>query len=132
MLELKDKRALIVGVANEQSIAWGVAQALGRAGSRLAITYLNQKAEPYVRPLADSVGAEIVMPLDVSKEEEEDQLFRRISESWSGLDIVVHSVAFAPGDDLHGRVLSLPRVGLRRRWTFPCILSSGLPAGRNR
>ncbi len=105
MIELTKKRALIVGVANMQSIAWGVAQALHQAGAELAITYLNQKAEPHVRPLAESVDAPIVMPLDVTREEDEAPLFERIGEVWGGLDIFVHSIAFAPGGDLHGRVL---------------------------
>jgi len=105
MIELTDKRALVVGVANDQSIAWGVAQALRRAGAELAITYLNAKAEPYVRPLAGSVNAPIIMPLDVAKEEDEEPLFARIGEIWGRLDILIHSIAYAPGADLQGRVL---------------------------
>lgn len=105
MIELTDKRALVVGVANDQSIAWGVAQALRRAGAELAITYLNAKAEPYVRPLAESVNAPIIMPLDVAKEEDEEPLFARIGEIWGRLDILIHSIAYAPGADLQGRVL---------------------------
>jgi enoyl-[acyl-carrier protein] reductase I len=110
MIELTEKRALVVGVANDQSIAWGVAQALRRAGAELAITYLNAKAEPYVRPLAESVNAPIIMPLDVTREEDEEPLFARIKEIWSDLDILIHSIAYAPGEDLQGRVLdaSLP------------------------
>ena len=105
MIELNDKRALVVGVANDQSIAWGVAQALHRAGAKLAITYLNDKAEPHVRPLAESVDAAFIMPLDVSKDEHEAPLFEEIKKVWGGLDILVHSIAFAPGADLHGRVI---------------------------
>src|SRR5271165_835217 len=105
MFDLTGKHALVVGVANDQSIAWGVAQALHHAGAKLAITYLNEKAEPYVRPLAESVDAAIIMPLDVTRQEDEEPLFARIGEVWRGLDILVHSIAFAPGGDLHGRVL---------------------------
>jgi len=105
MIELMGKRALVVGVANDQSIAWGVAQALRETGARLAITYLNEKAEQYVRPLAERVGAEIIMPLDVTRDEHAEPLFARIAELWGGLDILVHSIAFAPGGDLHGRVI---------------------------
>ncbi|MGP0090509.1 MAG: enoyl-ACP reductase FabI [Xanthobacteraceae bacterium] len=104
MFELTDKRALVVGIANEHSIAWGVAQALHRSGAEVAITYLNEKAEVHVRPLAQSIGAPIVMPLDVSHDEHEGPLFTRIAEVWGRLDVVVHSIAFAPSDDLHGRV----------------------------
>ena len=78
MTELTDKRALIVGVANEQSVAWGVAEALYRAGAMLAITYLDEGAEPRVRPLAERVDACIVMPLDGTQGEDEDLLFERI------------------------------------------------------
>lgn len=105
MIDLKGKRALVVGVANEQSIAWGVAQALRGAGAELAITYLNAKAEPHVRPLAETAGAPIIMQLDVTREEEEGPLFDRIREVWGVLDIFVHSIAFAPGADLRGRVI---------------------------
>ena len=104
MFELTGKRALIVGVANEHSIAWGVAQNLRRAGAELAITYLNAKAERYVRPLAESIGAAIIQPLDVTRDEQEAPLFEHIQHDWGGLDILVHSIAFAPHDDLHGRV----------------------------
>ena len=104
MIDLEGKRALVVGVANEHSIAWGVAQALHDAGARIAITYLNEKAEPHVRPLAESIGAPI-MELDVTHDEHEEPLFRKIRETWGRLDILVHSIAFAPGSDLHGRVI---------------------------
>ncbi len=105
MIDLEGKRALVVGVANEHSIAWGVAQALHDAGARIAITYLNEKAEPHVRPLAESIGAPIIMEFDVTHEEHEEPLFRKIRETWGRLDILVHSIAFAPGSDLHGRVI---------------------------
>ena len=105
MFDLTDKRALVIGVANDQSIAWGVAQALHRAGAELAITYLNEKAEPHVRPLAESVDASIIMGLDVTKDEHEEPLFEEIMRVWGGLDILVHSIAFAPGTDLRGRVI---------------------------
>jgi enoyl-[acyl-carrier protein] reductase I len=104
MIALTDKRALVVGVANEQSVAWGVAEALHRAGAMLAITYLDEEAEPRVRSLAARVDARIIMPLDVTQEEDEDLLFARIADVWGGLDILVHSIAFAPGGDSHARV----------------------------
>ena len=105
MIDLEGKRALVVGVANDQSIAWGVAQALQNAGAEIAVTYLNEKAEPHVRPLAVSIGAPIILPLDVTRDDHEEPLFRKIEEVWGGLDILVHSIAFAPGADLHGRVI---------------------------
>ena len=102
MIALTDKRALVVGVANEQSIAWSVAEALHRAGAMLAITYRDQEVELGVRSLAERVDARIIMSLDVTQEEDEDLLFARIADVWGGLDILVHSIAFAPGGDLPG------------------------------
>lgn len=111
MMSLKGKRALVVGVANDQSIAWGCAMAFAAAGARLAITYLNDKAEPHVRPLAETLGAELVLPLDVRDDTQLDQVFDRIGEAWGGLDILLHSIAFCPKEDLHGRVIDCSRDG---------------------
>ena len=109
--DLSGRRALVVGIANEHSIAWGVAQALHAAGARLAVTYLNDKAEPHVRPLAERVGAEIVVPLDVEIPGQDEALFRELLSRWGGLDVLVHSLAFAPRDDLHGRVVDSSAAG---------------------
>jgi len=108
---LPGRRALVVGIANDQSIAFGVARALRAAGADLAVTWLNAKAEPHVRPLAADLGAAIAMPLDVAAPAEEDALFAAIEERWGGLDILVHSVAFAPGQDLHGRLVDSSPAG---------------------
>jgi enoyl-[acyl-carrier protein] reductase I len=108
---LAGKRALVVGVANDQSIAWGVAQALHAAGASLAVTYLNAKAERFVRPLAESIDAALVLPFDAAQPAEEEALFERIGSAWSGLDILVHSIAFAPRDELHGRVVDTTAEG---------------------
>jgi enoyl-[acyl-carrier protein] reductase I len=105
------RRALVVGVANEHSIAWGVAAALAADGWRLAVTYLNEKAEPHVRPLAERAGAEIILPLDVNAAGQADALYATIAERWGGLDAGVHSIAFAPREDLHGRVADSSREG---------------------
>jgi enoyl-[acyl-carrier protein] reductase I len=108
---LPGKQALVVGVANEQSIAWGVAKACRDARAELAITYLNVKAEPYVRPLAERVGAPIIMQLDVTVEEHEVPPFEKIQWLWGRLDILVHSIAYALGKDLHGRIIDSSREG---------------------
>lgn len=108
---LKAKRALVAGIANEHSIAYGCAKAFRDAGAELAITYLNAKAEPYVRPLAESLGAQIIMPLDVSVPDQEAALFEAIRETWGGLDILLHSIAFCPKADLQGRVIDVSREG---------------------
>ena len=111
MFDLAGSKALVVGVANDQSIAFGCAKALKAQGADLAITYLNQKAEKFVRPLAEELGAEIILPLDVQSEENMDALFSAIAEKWGRLDTLVHSIAFCPKDDLHGRVVDCSAAG---------------------
>ncbi|MBD8878822.1 enoyl-ACP reductase FabI [Roseibium polysiphoniae] len=111
MFDLTGQKALVVGVANDQSIAWGCAKALKAQGAELAITYLNAKAEPHVRPLAESLGAEIIAPLDVRSEADTDALFDEITERWGRLDTLVHSIAFSLKDDLHGRVVDCSAEG---------------------
>ncbi|GAB4090073.1 enoyl-ACP reductase [Hydrogenophaga soli] len=105
MFSLAGKKALVVGIANDQSIAWGVAQALHRGGAQVAVTYLNAKAEPHVRPLAEQIGSPLICPLDVSVPGQDEVLFQQIQQQWGALDILVHSIAFAPRQDLHGRVV---------------------------
>lgn len=105
MFSLAGKRILVVGIANEHSIAWGCAKAFKKQGADLAITYLNEKAEPHVCPLAKELGADLILPLDVSKPGETDAVFRAIANKWGRLDALLHSIAFAPKTDLHGRVI---------------------------
>ncbi|WP_123194535.1 enoyl-ACP reductase FabI [Pannonibacter phragmitetus] len=105
MFSLQGHKALVVGIANENSIAYGCAKALRSQGADLAVTWLNSKAEPYVRPLAEELGAEIVAPLDVAQPGQLEGLFQDITERWGRLDTLVHSIAFAPREDLHGRVI---------------------------
>lgn len=111
MFDLTGQKALIVGVANDQSIAYGIAEALRRQGADLAITYLNEKAEPHVRPLAEALGAEIIAPLDVRNGDETEALFDEITRRWGRLNTLVHSIAFCPKDDLHGRVIDCSAEG---------------------
>lgn len=111
MFSLKGQKALVVGIANRQSIAWGVAQALRAQGADLAITWLNEKAERFVRPLAEELGAEIAGPLDVSHPGEMEAIFAEITEKWGRLDTLLHSIAFSPKDDLHGRVVDCSAEG---------------------
>jgi enoyl-[acyl-carrier protein] reductase I len=114
MLDLQGRKALVVGIANDQSIAWGVAKALHAAGAQNAVTFLNEKAEPHVRPLAESIGAEIVVPLNIEDDAQLDALFEQLTAKWGRLDILVHSIAFAPRQDLHGRVVDSSRAGFLR------------------
>jgi enoyl-[acyl-carrier protein] reductase I len=111
VFSLQGQKALIVGIANEHSIAWGCAQALRQQGADLAVTWLNEKAEPYVRPLAERLGAEILAPLDVAQPGEMETVFAEIAEKWGRLDTLVHSIAFAPKADLHGRVIDCSAEG---------------------
>ncbi|MBK7250127.1 MAG: enoyl-ACP reductase [Gammaproteobacteria bacterium] len=96
------KRALIVGVATERSIAWGIAQAMHREGAELAFTYANDKLRERVEPLARSLGAKIVLPLDVTVDTQIDECFGRLGSEWDGLDVLVHAVAYAPREALAG------------------------------
>ncbi|RIA56422.1 enoyl-ACP reductase FabI [Dichotomicrobium thermohalophilum] len=111
MFSLQGKKALIIGIANDNSIAYGCAKALRRQGADLAITYLNEKAEKHVRPLAEQLGAEIIAPLDVTQDGQFTALFDRIRETWGRVDICLHAVAFCPKEDLHARVVDTSREG---------------------
>ncbi|MFG1416707.1 enoyl-ACP reductase FabI [Xanthobacter sp. V0B-10] len=111
MFSLAGQKALVVGVANDQSIAWGCAKALREQGADLAITYLNDKAEHHVRPLAESIGAELILPLDVTDDIQLEAVYATIAERWGRLDTVLHSIAFCPREDLHGRVVDSSREG---------------------
>lgn len=110
-LPLEGLNALVVGVANDQSIAWGCARAFHDAGARIAMSFLNDKARPHVAPLAEAVQAELVMPMNLERDDEVDAFFDAIRRRWGRLDILLHSVAFCPRDDLHGRVVDSSREG---------------------
>ncbi|MEL6919667.1 MAG: enoyl-ACP reductase FabI [Pseudomonadota bacterium] len=114
MFSLKGKKALVVGIANDASIAWGCAKALKTQGAELAITYLNEKAHKHVRPLAEQLDAPIIMPLDVSDQSEFDAVFNAIEEQWGKLDVLLHSIAFCPREDLHGRVIDCSQEGFKQ------------------
>jgi len=111
---LAGKRALIVGVATERSIAFGIAQAMHREGAQLAFSYLNDKMRTRVEPLAHSLGSQLTMPLDVTADEQCDAAFELLRREWGELDIVVHAVAFAPREALTGNFLqATTREGFR-------------------
>jgi enoyl-[acyl-carrier protein] reductase I len=99
---MSDKRALIVGVATERSIAWGIAEAFHREGAELAFTYANDKLKERVEPLAQSIGSNIVLPLDVTSDAQIDAAFAALKDRWGHFDILVHAVAFAPREALAG------------------------------
>jgi enoyl-[acyl-carrier protein] reductase I len=117
---LQGKNALVVGIANEHSIAYGCARAFRELGAELAITYLNDKAKAYVEPLAEKLEAAILAPLDVAKPGELEALFERISRTWVRLDILVHSIAWAPKGDLQGGLLDCTADGFARAMDVSC------------
>lgn len=111
MFSLAGQKALVIGIANEDSIAYGCAQAFREQGAELAVTYLNDRSERYVRPLAEKLGAEIILPLDVRESGQFSRLFDQIRQVWGRIDICLHSIAFCPAEDLHGRVVDTSREG---------------------
>jgi enoyl-[acyl-carrier protein] reductase I len=120
---LEGKRGLVIGIANDQSIAWGCAKAFRAFGAELAVTYLNDKARKYVAPLARALEAPIFMPVDVNVPGQMEAVFERIGKEWGRLDFAVHSIAFSPKEALHGRVVDVPRDGFLTTmdvscWTF--------------
>ena len=106
---LDGKTALIFGVANRRSIAWGIAQALAGAGAKLAFTFQGERIEAGVRELAGSVGSDLVLPCDVTKDEDLDAVFEAVGNELGGLDILIHAVAFAAREDLEGRFTDTKR-----------------------
>lgn len=114
MFSLKGQKALVVGVANDQSIAWGCAKAFREQGADVAVTYLNERAEAHVRPLAESIGAELILPLDVSIPGQLEAVFAEITARWGRLDTLLHSIAFCPREDLHGRVVDCSAEGFAK------------------
>jgi enoyl-[acyl-carrier protein] reductase I len=117
---LLGQRALVVGIANEYSIAYGCARAFSELGAELAITYLNERARPHVKPLADALQASVFMPLDVSTPDQLDALFAELDRQWGTLDILVHSIAFAPKDDLQGGLLDCSAEGFGKAMDVSC------------
>ena len=117
---LQGQRALVVGIANESSIAYGCARAFRELGADLAITYLNERARPHVKPLADALEAALFMPLDVSAPGELEALFEAVRERWGRLDILVHSIAFAPKADLQGGLLDCSAEGFMKAMDVSC------------
>lgn len=113
-------KGLIVGLANEHSLAWGCAQALKAQGAEIAVTYQNEKAKAYVEPLAQALGSPILMPLDVRDPSQLDAVFAAIASQWGRLDFVLHSIAFAPKDDLHGRVVDSSPEGFGLAMDISC------------
>lgn len=120
MSSLKGKRGLVVGIANESSIATGCAHAFVASGAVLAATYLNDKALPFVRPVAESLGCEMILPCDVTIPGQLEAVFERIKTDWGTLDFLLHAIAFAPAEDLHGRVVDCSAAGFALAMDISC------------
>ena len=136
---LTGKRALIIGLASNRSIAWGIAKAMQREGADLAFTYQNDKLKERVEKMAQECGSNITLPLDVASDEQIDAVFANLTEVWDGLDIIVHSVAYAPREELEGEYLdNVTRDGFRQAhdissYSFAALAKAGRPMmkGRN-
>jgi len=136
---LAGKRALIVGLASTRSIAWGISQAMKREGAEPAFTYLNDKLQGRVEKMADELGSSLTYPLDVSSDQQIVQLFDSLSQDWDGLDIIVHSVAYAPREQIAGDYLDcITREGFQiahdvSSYSLAALAKAGRPMmeGRN-
>ena len=119
---LAGKKALILGIANDQSIAFGCARAMRKMGAEIAMTYLNDKTKPYTQPLAEALNVppELYLPCDVRSEGQMAAVFAAIEHHWGHLDIAMHSIAFAPREDLHGRVVGCSRGGVLTAMGVSC------------
>jgi len=136
---LAAKRALIVGLASNRSIAWGIAQAMHAQGAELAFTYQNEKLQNRVEKMAAELGSEITMPCDVASDQEIEDVFNRLDDFWDGLDIIIHSVGFAPRKELEGSYLdAVTREGFQiahdiSSYSFAALAKAGrnMMEGRN-
>jgi len=117
---LTGTKALIVGIANEHSIAYGCAKAFRELGAELALTYLNDKAKPYVEPLARELQAPLFLPLDFAQPGMLESVFEQLAKAWGRLDILVHSAAFAPKEDLQGGLLNCSAAGFAKAMDVSC------------
>ena len=131
MAFLNGKRALITGIASDRSIAWGTAQAMAREGATLAFTYQGDKIRDRVRDMAQQLDSNIYLPMDVSRDEDIDNVFSELSKSWDSLDIILHSIGFAPRDQMSGDYLeTINREGSSvahdiSSYSFPALAKAG-------
>ncbi|MCB9983296.1 MAG: enoyl-ACP reductase FabI [Rhodospirillales bacterium] len=132
---LKGKRGLIMGVANDRSIAWGIAEAAAQSGAELAFTYQGEALEKRVRPLAEKIGAKIVVPCDVTDEASVDAAFKAIEDEWGAIDFVVHAIAFSDKNELDGLYLDTSRENFTRTmdisvYSFTSVAQRAVPLMR--
>jgi len=120
LVNLAGKKGLIVGIANQDSIAYGIGKKVVAAGATIAATYLNEKAEQFVRPLAEDLKAELILPCNVMVEGQLESVFAEVTRHWGKLDFVVHSIAFAPLADLHGRIVDCSAEAFKQAMDVSC------------
>ena len=120
-LLMHGKKGLVMGVANDRSIAWGIAQQVAAHGAAVAFTYQGEALEKRVRPLAESLGASLVLPCDVTDAASVDSLFAEIEKAWGGLDFVVHAIAFSDKDQLKGRYCDTTRENFLKTMDISCF-----------
>ncbi len=121
MIDLKGKIGLVVGIANDKSMAYGCANKFKENDAELVITYLNKESEPYVRPLAEKLQAKLILPCDVQKDDEIISVFDNINKTYGKLDFLLHSIAFSPKKDLQGRVTDCSRAGFLETLDISCF-----------
>jgi enoyl-[acyl-carrier protein] reductase I len=117
---MEGKRGLVMGVANDHSIAWGIARVLAAHGAEIAFTYQGDAQAKRLRPLAQSIGSQIVLPADVESDDELDVVFDRLKTSWGGLDFLVHAIAFSDREELKGRYVDTSRANFCKTLSISC------------
>jgi enoyl-[acyl-carrier protein] reductase I len=117
---MQGKRGLVMGVANDHSIAWGIARVLAAQGAEIAFTYQGDAQAKRLKPLAQSIGSQIVLPADVENDEQLDTVFDRLHSAWGSLDFLVHAIAFSDKDELKGRYVDTTRANFRRSLDISC------------
>ncbi len=120
LVDLRGKRGLVVGIANESSIAAGCAEAFKRAGASLGASYLNERARQFTEAVTERLNVDWIAPCDVRVPGELEALFSRVEAEWGGLDFLLHSIAFAPKEDLHGRVVDCSAEGFALAMDVSC------------
>ncbi len=130
------KRGLVMGVANDRSIAWGIARAAAAQGAELAVTFQGEALEKRVRPLAEQLGAKLVLPCDVVEDASIDATFKAIEDAWGGLDFVVHAVAFSDKDELKGGYIATSRQNFAMTldiscYSFTAVAQRAVPLMKN-
>lgn len=120
MIDLSGKKGIVFGVANDKSIAYGCADVLRQLGAEICLTYLNEKAKPYVAPLADQLDARLFLPCNVAEPGEMEAVFETVQEQWGEIDFLIHSIAWSPLDELHGQLLDSSAEGFCKAVDISC------------